>query len=233
MDTNSKQGAVPGALAARTGMAELRFDRPFRAGSLLAERPERVVCGQLEIDRSARRAALEGTDLHLTERECALLLCLADRANRVVHRSDVLSEVWRLPDDDGSNLVAVYIRRLRQKLGAYGNMIVNVRGIGYRLRVVRDGADAADVRNVAGSPPPCCSAPATVAGGSSALPGSSLDRSAGPGKGAENPGDTVGSGFNEGAFPDDGKRNAAAVGARGGERLFRDRHRHPLHPQST
>jgi len=177
VDTNSKQAAVPGALAARPGTVELRFDRPFRAGSLLAARPERVVCGQLEIDRSGRRAALAGTDLHLTERECALLLCLADRANRVVRRSDVLSEVWGLPDDDGSNLVAVYIRRLRQKLGGYGDMIVNVRGIGYRLRVVRDGADGADVRNVAGPPPPCCSPRAAIAGGASAPPGSSLDRS--------------------------------------------------------
>jgi DNA-binding response OmpR family regulator len=101
--------------------------------SMMVPRLQTVTCGPVEVDRVLRRATLAGNDLRLTERECALLLCLADRANRVVRRSDVLSEVWALPDDD-SNLVAVYIRRLRQKLGKHAEMIVTVRGIGYRLR---------------------------------------------------------------------------------------------------
>jgi DNA-binding response OmpR family regulator len=97
------------------------------------------MCGPIEVDRTQRRATVECTDLRLTERECALLLCLADHANRVVRRSVVLAEVWGLPDDD-SNLVAVYIRRLRQKLGKHADMIVTVRSIGYRLRLPLESA---------------------------------------------------------------------------------------------
>jgi DNA-binding response OmpR family regulator len=113
----------------------------FQPRGMLPPPPPTVCCGELEVDRARRRAAIAGTDLHLTERECALLLCLADHANRVVKRSDLLAEVWMLPDDDGSNLVAVYIRRLRQKLGVHASMIKTIRGIGYRLRAVMPVAE--------------------------------------------------------------------------------------------
>jgi DNA-binding response OmpR family regulator len=136
METNAKHGAVgrrPDAAALGLGL-----DQDFNPGSMLPRPPATVLCGDLELDRAARRALLAGTDLHLTERECALLLCLADHTNRVMRRSDLLARVWMLPDDDGSNLVAVYIRRLRQKLGAHAGMIVTIRGIGYRLRPALD-----------------------------------------------------------------------------------------------
>jgi DNA-binding response OmpR family regulator len=133
MDTNWKHGATPGIVPTRSTTAESQLARTFRMGSMVIPRPQTVTCGPIEVDRGLGRATLGGDDLRLTERECSLLLCLADRANRVVRRSDVLAEVWGLPDDD-ANLVAVYIRRLRQKLGRHAEMIVTVRGIGYRLR---------------------------------------------------------------------------------------------------
>ena len=139
MDTIWKQGIARGIVPTRPAAAEPRPTRPFEMVSQPVARPERVTCGPIELDRTRRRATVECTDLRLTERECALLLCLADRANRVVRRSDVLAEVWGLPDDD-SNLVAVYIRRLRQKLGKHADMIVTVRSIGYRLRLPLESA---------------------------------------------------------------------------------------------
>jgi DNA-binding response OmpR family regulator len=139
METHGKHG-VSGALQrANAGLASLRLDRYFEPGGMLPPPPPTVSCGDLEVDRAERRAVLAGIDLHLTERECALLLCLADHANRVVRRSDLLAEVWTLPDDDESNLVAVYIRRLRQKLGTHAGMIKTIRGIGYRLRPALEG----------------------------------------------------------------------------------------------
>jgi DNA-binding response OmpR family regulator len=137
MDTNAKPGAVgqrPGA-----GALGLGLDRDFAPGSMLPAPPATVLCGDLKLDRAERRALLAGTELHLTKRECALLLCLADHTNRVMRRSDLLAQVWMLPDDDASNLVAVYIRRLRQKLGAHASMITTIRGVGYRLRPALDG----------------------------------------------------------------------------------------------
>lgn len=148
MDTSWKQAATHGWSPMRPKGTEARLARTFQLGSMMVARPERLTCGPIELDRSSRRATIAGTDLRLTERECALLLCLADQANRVVRRSDVLSEVWGLADDD-SNLLAVYIRRLRQKLGKHAEMIVTVRGTGYRLRISFDGAMTPTVQEAA------------------------------------------------------------------------------------
>jgi DNA-binding response OmpR family regulator len=110
------------------------LDRAFVPGSMLPPPPARARSGDLEVDRVERRAALAGTDLRLTGREFAVLLCLMDRINRVVPRSDLLEQIWTLPDDYGSNVVDVYIRRLRQKFGAHAGMIETIRGFGYCLR---------------------------------------------------------------------------------------------------
>jgi DNA-binding response OmpR family regulator len=114
--------------------AAVMLDRDFIPGSMLPPRPAKARCGDLEVDRVARRAALAGSDLRLTGREFAVLLCLLDRINRVVPRSDLLEKIWTLPDDRGSNVVDVYIRRLRQKFGAHAGMIETIRGFGYCLR---------------------------------------------------------------------------------------------------
>lgn len=134
MDKNWNQGFMAG---------------PFGPRGVVSPPPPRVLCGVLEVDRTARRATISGQDLRLTERECALLLCLANRANRVVRTSELLAEVWMQADDDGSNLVAVYIRRLRQKMGSHASMIITVRGIGYRLRPILEAPAPEDTRSAA------------------------------------------------------------------------------------
>jgi DNA-binding response OmpR family regulator len=93
-------------------------------------------CGDLELDPTERRAALAGKALTLTTREFALLHRLAQRVDKVVTRTDLLSHVWETKFDPGSNLVEVHMSRLRQKLGDHAWMIETVRGVGYRLRTV-------------------------------------------------------------------------------------------------
>jgi DNA-binding response OmpR family regulator len=93
-----------------------------------------VRCGDLTIDRIARRTRLRGADLVLTQREYALLLHLIHRAGRIVKRSELLSHVWEMGFDSGSNLVEVHVSRLRDKLGDHAWMVETVRGVGYRLR---------------------------------------------------------------------------------------------------
>jgi DNA-binding response OmpR family regulator len=100
--------------------------------------PPETRCGDLEIDRAARRASVAGRELRLTAREYELLICLLDRKNRVVTRADLLERIWDLPDDYGSNVADVYVRRLRYKMGERAAMIETVRGIGYCLRPPRD-----------------------------------------------------------------------------------------------
>ncbi|MCU1281254.1 MAG: two component transcriptional regulator, winged helix family protein [bacterium] len=90
--------------------------------------------GALQLDRAGRRALVDGKPLELTSREFALLLHLAHRADRIVTRSELLSQVWSIKFDPESNVVEVHISRLRDKLGELEWMIETVRGRGYRLR---------------------------------------------------------------------------------------------------
>jgi len=106
----------------------------FNPVSMLPLPPAKVRCGDLELDRTQRRVMLAGCTLRLTKREYALLLCLVDNVNRLVRRSELLARIWTLTDAHGSNVVDVYVRRLRRKLGAHADMIKTVRGFGYRLR---------------------------------------------------------------------------------------------------
>jgi DNA-binding response OmpR family regulator len=106
----------------------------FSPGSMLPLAPVKIRCGDLEIDRTQRRTVLAGSVLRLTRREYALLLFLVENVNRVVRRSDLLAKIWTLTDAHGSNVVDVYVRRLRRKLGVHADMIKTVRGFGYRLR---------------------------------------------------------------------------------------------------
>lgn len=89
--------------------------------------------GQLEIDPVGRNVHLQGNLLHLTAREYALLLHLAQRRGRVVTRSELLVGVWGVAYDPGSNVVDAHMSRLRSKIGDHAALIETVRGIGYRL----------------------------------------------------------------------------------------------------
>jgi DNA-binding response OmpR family regulator len=109
----------------------------FNPRSMLPPLPVKARCGELEVDRAKRHVTLAGSELALTGRECALLLCLVERANCVVSPAHLLVQVWDLDDDFDWNLVHHYIRRLRQKFGVHANMIETIRGVGYCLRPPR------------------------------------------------------------------------------------------------
>ena len=93
--------------------------------------------GDLELDRHRRRAQRSGTPVPLTSKEFALLELLLLRAPEIVPRSEILEHTWMLNFDSGTNLVEVYIKRLRQKIdhSQAVKLIHTVRGVGYRLGV--------------------------------------------------------------------------------------------------
>lgn len=91
----------------------------------------RLHVDDLELDLIARRARLTGRIIELTSREFALLEMLMRHAGQAVSREDLLANVWGLDFDPRSNLVDVYIRYLRRKLG--DGWIETVRGVGYRI----------------------------------------------------------------------------------------------------
>lgn len=89
-----------------------------------------VAHGGVALDILARRATVDGREVELSAREFALAEQFLRSPGRVLSREHLLSRVWGLDFDPGSNVVDVYVRYLRGKLGAHH--IVTVRGAGYR-----------------------------------------------------------------------------------------------------
>ena len=121
--------------------------KPFAFGELLArlralirraERPllpERLQVGDLELDTRAHRLWRRGREIPLTAREYALLEYLARRRGEVVGRAEIAEHVWDESYDPFSNVIEVYVRRLRRKLDEPGceSPIRTRRGEGYAL----------------------------------------------------------------------------------------------------
>jgi DNA-binding response OmpR family regulator len=87
--------------------------------------------GELRLDPAARRAWRGDVELVLTARELSLLEFLIRRRGEVVSKRTILDHVWDYDFDGDPNIVEVYIRRLRTKLG--NTSITTLRGAGYRL----------------------------------------------------------------------------------------------------
>jgi two-component system copper resistance phosphate regulon response regulator CusR len=89
----------------------------------------------LELDRHRRRVQRAGTLIPLTSKEFALLELLLLRAPEIVPRSEILEHVWDAHFDSGTNLVEVYVNRLRHKIDHDRplKLIHTARGVGYRL----------------------------------------------------------------------------------------------------
>jgi DNA-binding response OmpR family regulator len=88
--------------------------------------------GDMSLDLRTRRASVDGRTVELTAREFLLAEVFCRHPDQVLSREQLLSQVWGFDFDPGSNVVDVYIRYLRRKLGA--DRIQTVRGMGYRLR---------------------------------------------------------------------------------------------------
>jgi len=106
--------------------------------------PERLVVGALTIDTRRRRVLADGKEILLRAKEYALLEFLARHAGDVVTRSEIAEHVWDEHYDPLSNVVDVYVQRLRRRFDRPGveSFIRTRRGEGYQLVVAADDADA-------------------------------------------------------------------------------------------
>lgn len=91
---------------------------------------------QLVLNRKARRVYYDNQEIELTAKEFDLLDYLMRHPNQVVTRDQILDDVWGYESFVSSNVIEVYIRYLRLKLGTQGakQLIHTVRGVGYVLR---------------------------------------------------------------------------------------------------
>ena len=90
----------------------------------------------LEFDTVRRRALRGGRDLALSPKEAILLELLMRNAGHPVTRDMIAEVVWGAAYNDFTNLIEVFVNRLRQKIseGAGDSMIATVRGVGYSMR---------------------------------------------------------------------------------------------------
>ena len=89
--------------------------------------------GTLRVDRGAHRLWVNGDEVELTALEFKLLVTLYDRKNRVQTRAVLLDDVWGIKADVTTRTVDTHVKRLREKLGAAGDYVETVRGVGYRF----------------------------------------------------------------------------------------------------
>ncbi|MER7077587.1 DNA-binding response regulator, OmpR family, contains REC and winged-helix (wHTH) domain [Saccharopolyspora kobensis] len=134
---------VHDTVAGLEGGADDYMTKPFRFEELLARVrlrlrpvdrvPEVTVLrdGELSLDLRTRRAQVPNGTVDLTAREFAMLELFLRHSGQVLSREQILSHVWGYDFDPGSNVVDVYVRALRRKIGA--ERITTVRGMGYRL----------------------------------------------------------------------------------------------------
>ena len=134
---------VRDTVAGLEGGADDYMTKPFRfeellarvrlrlrtAGNAIAE-PTLLSIDGLSLDLRTRRAQTDGRTVDLSAREFALLELLLRHPGQVLSREQMLDHVWGFDFDPGSNIVDVYIRQLRRKIGT--DKITTVRGMGYR-----------------------------------------------------------------------------------------------------
>jgi two-component system, OmpR family, response regulator len=117
--------------------------KPFAFAELLArlralarrgdqERPAVLEAGALRLDPATRRAWRDGAEIGLSAKEFSLLETFMRRPGEVLSRLHLLEHAWDFAYENRSNIIDVYVGRLRRKLGQ--DALETVRGAGYRLR---------------------------------------------------------------------------------------------------
>jgi two-component system OmpR family response regulator len=136
--------AVEDRVAGLDSGADDYLVKPFAFAELLArlralarrgegERPAVLAVGDLRLDPATREVRRGETPIVLSTKEFALLEIFMRRPGQVLSRLDLIEHAWDFAYENRSNVVDVYIRRLRRKIGT--DALETVRGAGYRLRV--------------------------------------------------------------------------------------------------
>jgi len=101
------------------------------------DKSTKLRCGELVLDTVSHFAYRSGLEIELTTKEYALLEYLMRNKNKILSRSTITQHVWRHNFDPESNIIDVYIKRLRSKIEGEDSskpLIQSIRGVGYRLR---------------------------------------------------------------------------------------------------
>ena len=89
--------------------------------------------GSITFNKKSLSIEVDGRPVELTSKEREMLRLLISNPDKVFSRERIISTVWSVNEDPMTNVVDVYIGRLRKKLGECGVQILTVRGVGYRM----------------------------------------------------------------------------------------------------
>ena len=112
-----------------------RIETVMRRSSTRAKEDPCLRAGSLVFDRKSLRVTVNDKKVHMTAKELAILELLLSNPGKLFSRERILSNVWGLNMDPLTNVVDVYIGKLRKKIDQDGedSLIETVRGLGYRL----------------------------------------------------------------------------------------------------
>lgn len=118
-------------LRVRAVLRRARVDEP-------AATAHTVVFGRLRLDVEGHRAWVDEQPADLTALEFRLLSVFLDKRGRALSRDALLKDTWGADHHVTLRAVDTHVKRLRQKLGAAGEYVETIRGVGYRMRSTPD-----------------------------------------------------------------------------------------------
>lgn len=104
-----------------------------RSDSSNVKADERLVIGEIVIDKNTHEVKVDGQTIDLTATEYKLLILFTEKIGRVLSREVLLRDIWGYKNDIETRTVDMHVQRLRNKLLSSQNSIVTVRGFGYKF----------------------------------------------------------------------------------------------------
>ena len=114
-----------------------RIETVMRRSSEVTSEEQSLAVGSLAFDRESLRFTVEGNEIKMTAKELAIIELLMSHPGTLFSRERILSNVWGMNMDPLTNVVDVYIGKLRKKIDGdkTDSIIETVRGLGYRLNL--------------------------------------------------------------------------------------------------
>lgn len=129
-DDYIKKPISPKMLVARV---KSKIKRTTPSEEKLIEDSSKISIGPLEIDKDKYEVKIDGKIIVLPKKEFSILFYLAQKPGKVFPRDRILNDVWGEDIFVIERTVDVHIRKIREKLGDYANLIETVKGVGYRF----------------------------------------------------------------------------------------------------
>jgi two-component system alkaline phosphatase synthesis response regulator PhoP len=112
-----------------------RIKSNIRQSDIRSNEPNKVIkVGPIKIDKDEYILYLDDKKIVLPRKEFEIISYLANKSGKVIPREKLLNSIWGKDVFVGDRTIDVHIRKIREKLGSYSNLIETVKGVGYRFK---------------------------------------------------------------------------------------------------